>query len=83
MAFRVVLIAKAKTDLEKLDRLIQKRIVKKLQFFAQDPLNYCEKLSDPTIGSFRFRIGTYRVIFDLEGKDIVVLRIGHRREIYR
>jgi len=34
MAFRVVLTARAKTDLEKLDRLIQKRIVKKLQFFA-------------------------------------------------
>ena len=31
----------------------------------------------------RKRIGNYRVIFDLEDKDIVVLRVGHRKEIYR
>jgi len=30
----------------------------------------------------RFRIGNYRVIFDLEGDEIVVLRAGHRKDIY-
>ncbi|MBN2862947.1 MAG: type II toxin-antitoxin system RelE/ParE family toxin [Bacteroidales bacterium] len=30
-----------------------------------------------------FRIGDYRVIFDLVGEDIVVLRVGYRKEIYR
>ncbi|MFZ6016134.1 MAG: type II toxin-antitoxin system RelE family toxin [Nitrospirota bacterium] len=25
----------------------------------------------------------YRVIFDIEGKDIVILRVGHRKEIYK
>ncbi|MFQ6032826.1 MAG: type II toxin-antitoxin system RelE/ParE family toxin [Candidatus Zixiibacteriota bacterium] len=29
------------------------------------------------------RIGDYRVIFDLEGNEIVVLRVGHRKNIYR
>ena len=29
------------------------------------------------------RIGDYRVIFDIEDKEIVVLRVGHRRDIYR
>jgi len=29
------------------------------------------------------RIGDYRVIFDVEGDELVVLRVGHRREIYR
>ena len=29
------------------------------------------------------RIGDYRVIFDIEGNDIVVLRAGHRKEIYK
>ncbi|HEC97176.1 MAG TPA: hypothetical protein ENI58_03340 [Nitrospirae bacterium] len=28
-------------------------------------------------------MGDYRVIFDIEGTDIVVLRAGHRKEIYR
>jgi mRNA interferase RelE/StbE len=40
-------------------------------------------LIDPKLGTYRFRIGDYRVIFDIEGKDIVVLRVGHRRDIYK
>jgi mRNA interferase RelE/StbE len=35
------------------------------------------------LGEYRFRIGDYRVIFDIEGNEIVVLRVGHRREIYK
>jgi len=38
---------------------------------------------DPALGTYRFRIGDYRVIFDIEGNEVVVLRVGHRREIYR
>jgi len=29
------------------------------------------------------RLGDYRVIFDIEGEDIVILRVGHRRDVYR
>ncbi len=36
-----------------------------------------------SLGSYRFRIGDFRVIFDIEKDEIVVLRVGHRREIYR
>jgi mRNA interferase RelE/StbE len=35
------------------------------------------------LGAYRFRIGDYRVVFDLEGDEIVILRVGHRRDIYR
>jgi mRNA-degrading endonuclease RelE of RelBE toxin-antitoxin system len=38
--------------------------------------------SHPKLGSYRFRIGDYRVIFDLEKEDMVILRIGNRLEIY-
>ncbi|MBU7028007.1 MAG: type II toxin-antitoxin system RelE/ParE family toxin [Theionarchaea archaeon] len=33
--------------------------------------------------SYRFRIGDCRVIFDIDGKTLVILRIGHRKRIYR
>jgi len=39
--------------------------------------------SQPTLDTFRFRIGDYRVVFDIAGKDVVVLRVGHRSSIYR
>lgn len=35
------------------------------------------------LGTYRYRIGDYRVIFDMDGKKVVILRIGHRREVYR
>ena len=58
-------------------------IGKALLRFQEDPLKYSVKIPDPKPGSYRFRIGEYRVIFDFEGEDIVVLRVGHRRDIYR
>jgi len=51
--------------------------------FKGNPLQYAESLTDPELGSYRFRIGDYRVIFDIESNDIVVLRVGHRKEIYK
>lgn len=44
---------------------------------------YAEKLSDFELGDFRFRIGDYRVIFDVSGTVITIINLGHRREIYR
>ncbi len=51
--------------------------------YAEDPLSYAVKLKDSRLGTYRFRIGDYRVIFDIEDDEIVILRVGHRRDIYR
>ena len=40
-------------------------------------------LNDSRIGSYRFRIGNYRVIFDIKEDQIIILRVGHRGRIYR
>ena len=47
------------------------------------PSTIAERLTESELGSYRFRVDDNRVIFDLEGDEIVVLRVGHRREIYR
>ena len=56
---------------------------KTLQRFEQNPLAHAEPLKQSELGSYRFRIGDYRVVFDLKGQEIIVLRVGHRREIYK
>lgn len=38
---------------------------------------------DSTLGSYRFRVGNYRVIFDIEKDEIVILNVGKRDEIYK
>jgi mRNA interferase RelE/StbE len=67
---------RAVRDIQALDVRTKQRIGKALQRYAEDPLRYAEKLTDPRLGTYRFRIGSYRVIFDLEGNKIVVLRAG-------
>ena len=72
-------------QLSRLDESVQKRIIQKLEFYCSQnqPLKYAERLTDPRFGEWRFRIGEYRVLFDVEAEEIVVLAVGHGREIYR
>lgn len=72
-------------QLQKFPRDIQLRIIQKLDFFCRqdDPLHYAEPLVRSEIGHYRFRIGDYRVIVDLEDDGFIILLIGHRRDIYR
>jgi len=72
-------------DLKKLPKDIQKRIIKKLDYFVSfdNPLVFADHLVNFEIGSYRFRIGDYRVIFDVIDEKIIILTLGHRREVYR
>jgi len=83
MNYNLVYTRKAEKDIKKFDSSIKSRIGNALLKLQDNPLLYSEKLSDPALGTYKFRIGDYRVIFDIEGNDVVILRIGHRREIYK
>jgi mRNA interferase RelE/StbE len=77
--------ASALRQLSKFDVNIQVRIVEKLRFYSSQPqpLRFAEKLTDSRFGQWRFRIGDYRALFDVDGDRIIILVIGHRREIYK
>ncbi len=72
-------------DLRSLTREIQKRILQKLDFYTHtdNPLKFAERLRYPELGEFKFRMGDYRIIFDVENGKIIILKIGHRRDIYK
>lgn len=80
---RLVFTARARADTEALDVLTRKRIGLKILALESGPLGKSTKLVNAVLGTYRFRIGDYRVIFDLDGRDVVILRVGHRREVYR
>ena len=63
--------------MEKLDKATQKRIREKLKKFSYDPLRHARKLVNFQIGSYRLRIGDYRVMFDIDDDKIIILRVGH------
>ncbi|MCL5674261.1 MAG: type II toxin-antitoxin system RelE/ParE family toxin [Candidatus Omnitrophica bacterium] len=72
-------------QLSSLEKEIQKRIKDKLDFFIsqENPLIFAEKIKDSRFGEWRYRIGEYRVIFDLEDINIIILKVGHRRDVYK
>ena len=75
---------RAAEELKSLSKQVQKRIVTKMRFYAnqEDPLVFGKRLVDVREGQFRFRIGGYRVVFDVAKDSIYVLKIGKRSEIY-
>lgn len=83
MVYRLVFTQRAVRDLETLDPQARRRIGQALARYQQMPLQFARQMAAPSLGDYRFRIGDYRVIFDLDGDAIVVLRVGHRSQIYR
>jgi mRNA interferase RelE/StbE len=83
--YRIVFAGSSKKDIDKLDRVTRQRIAKKLQYFLgqEDPLVYARQLVHFNIGSYRFRVGHYRIVFDIDGQTLQVLSIKHRKDVYR
>lgn len=81
--YEIVFTKKAVTDLERLDDSTRQRILAKLKEYSDSPFRFAHKLSDARLGTYRFRVSDFRVIFDVDGKKIIILRIGNRKEIYR
>ena len=74
---------KAAKEFKRLDKQIRKRIGEKLlEYAASENLSEAKKLTNSALGQWRYRVGDYRVIFDLSGKEIQVLKVAHRSEAY-
>ncbi len=71
-------------SLERIDSVPRSRIVEAIRSLADEPRPAgCKKLSGRE--GWRIRVGDYRVLYDIRDEVllIVVVEIGHRREIYR
>ncbi len=81
----MVFAGSSKKDLNKLDHTTRQRIAKKLTFFLEqeDPLSYARQLVHSNIGSYRFRVGHYRIVLDIYGSTLQVISIKHRKDVYR
>ena len=83
MASKVSYKSSADHDLKKLDRPVVRRLLTQLeQALSSDP-DAGEPLRGEFRGLFKYRIGDYRVIYAKTREGVLVLRIKHRREVYR
>jgi mRNA interferase RelE/StbE len=89
MAWKIKVSPAADRELSKLDSQHAKRILKFLHARLaklDDPRSIGKALQGSRLGEFwRYRVGEYRLICKIEDDRLVVLvlRIGHRKEIYR
>ncbi|MGB2678567.1 MAG: type II toxin-antitoxin system RelE/ParE family toxin [Candidatus Acidiferrum sp.] len=89
MAYSVELSEGVDRELDKLDAQHRKRILKFLNERVaklDDPRSVGQALRGSRLGEFwKYRVGDYRLICRIEDDRllVLVLRLGHRREIYR
>ena len=86
MVWTIEFAATAENELSKLDKPAAKRILKFLkERVATDPRSSGKALRGDHAGLWRYRIGDYRVICEIrdETVSVLVVRIGHRKEVYR
>ena len=85
MAYTVIYQGPAEVALRKLPKKIQVRIIRKVDQLGADPFPHGTEKLTATVDLWRIRIGDYRVIYTVDHKEllVLVLKIGHRREVYR
>ncbi len=81
--YNIIFTNRAAKDFKSLDPITRERIASKVKILESSPFVNSVKLRDTGLGSYRIKIGDYRVIYDIDGDNVVILRIGHRKEIYR
>lgn len=85
MVYKVRYADKIEKDLKKVDKKTAGRILDKIDtVLVKDPCRHGKQLKGALKGLWRYRVGDYRVLYRIvdEAVVILVLRIGHRKNIY-
>ncbi len=88
MKTEIVYTDRVKKQLNKFDNSLSQKIVKKIKFYskASNLFTYAKKLKPLNKNLYRFRIGDYRIIFEVDKKGnliiLIILTIKHRKDVY-
>ena len=83
MKYGVVYHHEITDDLANIPVNIKKRIQKAIESrLIVDPINYGLPLRKSLQGHRKLRVGDYRIIYRIDAEKIIVLKIGHRRDVY-
>ena len=84
MSYALLILPRAERELASLDSSAYEPVKKKIYSLALDPRPPgCRKLRDHP--AWRVRVGDYRIIYEVDdtARTVTVVRVGHRKEIYR
>ncbi|MBN1695763.1 type II toxin-antitoxin system RelE/ParE family toxin [candidate division WOR-3 bacterium] len=86
MAYKVIIHEDARKELQKLAPEVAGRITKKIRrHLIKAPADLGVPLRGEFAGLYRYRVGDWRVIYSIafEQETIIILRVEHRRTVYR
>ncbi|WP_417913994.1 type II toxin-antitoxin system RelE family toxin [Candidatus Electronema sp. JM] len=84
-SFRLEWRASAAKELRKIDRQMIPRIVAAVEQLAWEPLPLGAKKLQGTEFIYRIRVGDYRIVYEVveAAEYVTIVRIRHRKEVYR
>jgi mRNA interferase RelE/StbE len=83
LAFKVFFKSSVKKDLRKIAKKDIKRIIEAIAGELAENPNRGKRSTGEYSGLFSYRIGDYRAIYTALKDGILVLRIGHRKDVYK
>jgi mRNA interferase RelE/StbE len=85
MPYSIQFTSRARRDLDGLDRAVQQHLRTHIDRLAANPIPAGAKKLHGDEPYYRIRVGDYRLVYQIDGKELVVIvvKIGHRKEVYR
>lgn len=80
--FRLVAANRFARDLRRLEPHVRQRVLDALEKLESDP-HVGERVVAQETGQWRLRVGDWRIRYDIVGREVHLLRVRHRREVYR
>jgi len=83
LAHNIVFKQSVQRDLKKLSKAEAHRILDRIEEELSRNAEGHPVLKGQFAGLRKYRVGDYRVIYAILGDDVLVLRIGHRKNVYK
>ena len=83
MAYNIVYKKSVQRDLKKLSKAEAHRVLKQIEEELSKNAETYPALKRQFAGLRKYRVGDYRVIYAILGDEVLVLRIGHRKDVYK
>ncbi|MGA2062185.1 MAG: type II toxin-antitoxin system RelE/ParE family toxin [Thermoguttaceae bacterium] len=83
MAYKILYKKSVSHDLKRLPKAEARRILNQIDREFPKKADSNPVLKGQFAGLRKYRIGDYRVIYSILGNDVLILRIAHRRDVYK
>jgi mRNA interferase RelE/StbE len=85
MSYELFIERRAEKDLKKLEPSLFAVVVEKIKYLSKNPHPPGSRKLSGSQNDWRIRIGDYRILYEIDNKarTIKIMRIKHRREVYR